>query len=387
MGGSSSAADDAAEKKKKELNIIECRPVVRDELYAQYINAGKDQEHQNVPTRGLPQAEEQKVDQMPIEHALQADEQVASAEEQPAQTAQQDAPQSGDSGDSDTIVQDAQGGAESEAEQKPQPQVEEFVLGSYVLAYDLETGKMTVEPDPAEVVQKELDATRSGSDNNKQKDEGELTPKEAEAMEALLTEFRKSLEEMMQNVGGALRNARDDAATIKETIKTVQEAYEAAVTDKAAPGDNQAQVGERATNDGGKNDRQHQPGTGQGARKADPLSRLTRTGAHNHREIAEKYLKGQLGLSAGNKKLQQRIQEEAAAAHLHKQREARQQHKIGTAQFRNMKRAFEQKWDDDEADNASPEGKSEGLDKAKNVAPVGRVGADAGAPAERHDEL
>lgn len=383
VGGSSSAADDAAEKKKKELNVIECRPVVRDELYAQYINAGKDQE-QGGPARSLPQGEGGQTGTASTDGDPRGAEQQAVVD-QPRQETGQQAPAATEAGDATQGRQDTQQSEDNtKPKEKGQPQIEEFVLGNYVLAYDLETGKMTVDPDPAEVVKSELDSQTESNEGDKQELEVEMTGKEAEAMEALLTEFRKSLEEMMQNVGGALRNAKEDAVTVQDTIKKVQQAYEAAANGPLpADAQDQGDAAAPPAGDGGKAGQQPAH-----ARKVDPLSRLTRTGAHNHREIAEKYLNGQLGLTAGSKKQKKmhRDQEEATAIHLHRQREARQQQqKMGTPQFRNLKRAFEQKWDDDESDNASSrEGKSGQGDKAKNVPPA-QAADNAGLGG--HDEL
>lgn len=364
VGGSSPAADDAAEKKKKELNVIECRPVVRDELYLQYLNAGKNDGPGEAP--GLPEAasdETSKVTEAGSGDTAPASEpaDTTSKEGYPKQDAKTDSTQ-------ESLESSKQGDTSADSS-KDKAQIEEFVLGSYTLVYDRDTGEMTVNPDPADLVKSELEAGKSD-----EAAEG-MSQNEAEAMEALLNQFRKSLEEMMQNVGGALKNAKSDATSIQDTIKKVQEAYEAAASGPAVGGpEDTANLAK-----GGK-DGQEQA---QSPQKADPISRLTRTGAHNHRKIAEKYLKGQLGLSAGKKPKFHHTRSEPGQ--LHRQREAKQQ-KMGTAQFRNLKRAFEQKWDDGASDNASPEEKSEGVDKAKNVPPPQQPAHPAAVP-RGHDEL
>lgn len=367
VGGTSSAADDAAEKKRKEVNIIECRPVVRDELYMQYVNAGADEGPEHA--RGLPAAdgkdpESTEAGTAGVRDASRQDaatsntHDLANGETAGAAAANQAAAK-------DEKATDPTDTAGDTSQTKDMPHVEEFVLGSYVLEYDRSTGEMTVNPDPEEVVKDELDAAKLQGD----KDKPALSSKEAETMQALLVEFRRSLEEMMQNVGGAIKDARDGAVDVHDTIKKVQQAYEAAATGGAGS-DDRAAAGE-----GGKE------GQPQKQQKSEGQSRFTRSGAHNHREIVEKYLKGQIGGLLPGKKPKAAHKRSEETAQLHRHREPAQQ-KMGTPQFRNLKRAFEQKWDDDEVkDNGNAaEGKSGGEDKVKNV-------AAAGAGARGHDEL
>lgn len=364
VGGSSSAADDAAEKKRKELNVIECRPVVRDELYLQYVNAGKVDQGSD-KARELPAAEQ--LPRQPMQETSNKGE--TDQQEEPLSRAAKPLEHDGGSAQaqeqatsSEGKTQQKQEGPGDSAGGSDTSQVEEFVLGSYVLAYDRNSGEMTVNPDPEEVIKDELDASKTQMDENK----GDVSQKEAETMQALLVEFRRSLEEMMRNVGGALHGARDEAVDVYDTIKKVQDAYEAAAT---AGHGSSTKEGE-APAQGGKEDqpvKQH---------KGDGQARFMRTGAHNHREIVEQYLKGQIGgLIPGVKGKKHR----KGATQLHRQREPVQQ-KIGTPQFRNMKRAFEQKWDDENEDRA-PSKENFGTDeKVKNV-------AAAGVEAREHDEL
>jgi len=362
VGGTSSAADDAAEKKRKELNVIECRPVVRDELYLQYVNAANGQDEAN-PIRELPAAEERNAQQV---HAAAG--QKVDAVQQDRAGVEAEAKTEG------TAPEKTGGTASPEGPQEPVnaagstdpegvPQVEEFVLGSYVLAYDRDTGEMTVNPDPEELVKDELNAANGSNDNGKV----DLSQKEAETMQALLVEFRRSLEEMMKNIGGAVKEAKDDVSDVRDTIKKVQDAYEAAATGLS---DSTAQEGGTPSEGGKEGQQAKQP-------KADGQSRFMRTGAHNHREIVEQYLKGQIGGLLPGKKAKSQQQKEATQ--LHRQREQAKP-KMGTPQFRNLKRAFEQKWDDDASDNANAEGNPQAKDKVKNVAATG-------VEARGHDEL
>lgn len=359
VGGSSSAADDAAEKKRKEINVIECRPVIRDELYVQYLNAGSVRGDSN-PTRELPAAElnndqqakeasEHKVDALREERATPEGAEATNADSAHIASDEQ-------SSSDKKATPERPAAAVGNAETKGAPQVEEFVLGSYILAYDRHTGEMTVNPDPEEVVKDELLDAAQLQDVN---ENTELSQKEAETMQALLVEFRRSLEEMMKNVGTTLQDTKDDVKDVHDNIKKVQDAYEAATTGVSGPS--------------GESGNEGQPARQQ---KGDTQARFMRTGAHNHREIVEKYLKGQIGGLIPGKKSREQQRKEAAP--LHRQR-APKQPKMGTPQFRNLKRAFEQKWDDDASDNARSEGKS-GEDNVKNVA-----APDAGP--RGHDEL
>lgn len=385
VGGSSSAADDAAEKKRKELNVIECRPVVRDELYLQYINAGKvDQTGHG--DRELPAASQMQ-DGQPLQEGAgnvgqtpQQDQPVSQEADSPSryESASTQAPLKDDTVSQDKSQQ-GQDTTSGPAESPDTSEVEEFILGSYVLAYDRNSGEMTVNPDPEDVIKDEVNSGKTQVDGQKD----DISQKEAEAMQALLLEFRRSLEDMMRNVGGVLQGARDEAVDVYDTIKKVQDAYEAAATGGASAssvkdGEGPVAGGE---SEGGKevhqSVKQHNKGDEQQAR-------FTRTGAHNHREIVEQYLKGQIGGLIPNKKGKAHRKGGATAPQLHRHREPVQQ-KIGTPQFRNMKRAFEQKWDDDNenegSNSLSNEGKSGTEDKVKNVAVA------AGAEARGHDEL
>jgi hypothetical protein len=401
VGGTTSAAEDAAEKKRKEINVIECRPVVRDELFQQYVQAGNAASE---GARGLLEAEKtepvttkNEKNKQSTKNARDEDTGATERTSEQSQEAKTDDPADSSTAEATSEQQDSSKSVNDANDGDDAMVLEEYVLGDYVLAIDTATGKMSIQSDP-------LDGAEGGGAGGGAEvahNEGEK-----EVVQELLSEFRKSLEEMMQSLGGETRNPQDDAAFVKETVLKAQEAFKAASNNaESARGDEKkenaatGQLGAGADSPDKVPSRQEQ-------QKADPLSRLTRTGAHNHREIAEKYLKGQLGLSPGALKRHKLPKQqlpvqpgEAAARKERQQRDAAK--KLGTAQFRNLRRAFDQKWDNEEGDDknknndhdksATSVGGSDSRSEEEQFATMGEVVVGPGEARQgregQHDEL
>ena len=76
----------------------------------------------------------------------------------------------------------------------------------------------------------------------------------------------------------------------------------------------------------------------------DTMSRLNKAGAHNHKAIAEQFLNGKLTHKRNIRETQPHLQQPET------QQLPLPPRQLGTSQHRNLKKAFETRWDEDEED-------------------------------------
>lgn len=342
--GGTSAADDAAEKRKKEVNVIECRPVIRDELFMHYLENGIGAEQKGQAQPGLLESGQPGAnsDEVPADAQANTGQEAAVEEENNDAISNAEETATGD-----VTAVDANKGSHDTAQhtdhkvEQTDGQEEEVVIDSYVLAYDTATGQMTIERDPTGLKKRDVDGVKEGEGQNAATDEDA-------AMQDLLSEFKKSLQEAL---GGVDRDARAEARNendaLQEIIKQAREAVFRALKD-----------GSEEKPKGGQDTPIQAQGTegspsGDNAQAGEVKSRLTRTRSHNHRDVAERYLKGLGNPPGAGGKIgkYRRPFDKTAGGGGGAQRPPPQSadpQKLGTPQYRNLKRAFEQKWDDDE---------------------------------------
>lgn len=277
--GQSGADDSATEKRKKAINIIDCRPIVKDEV----LTLASSQ--RTPPMVDAAPATEPEVTATAV--PVEADHKAAVPEVGKAKT---EAPE----------AQAAVTGI------NPQDQhyLEEEM--DFVLVVDPATGEMKLE---------------TSEDGN-----GILSDIDAGNLDAVELFTSNSLDDLMDK--------------LKNVISTTAQKLNENQQNQGQPAD---------ANAGAAQDQQmaalrKQPHKVAGdlpkltkQQKADQLSRLTRSGAHNHKKIAEAFVNGQA------KQAQHHHQQQTAAQQL-----PQEQRQIGTPQHRNMRRAFETKWDEDE---------------------------------------
>ena len=267
--GQGGVDETAAEKRKKALNVIDCRPVVKDEVLA---------------LASAP-ANQPVVEALPKQEAAVSPPVAAS----PIQENGPGQPEADKATPADTKPQT---GLQAEDQKYADEEMD------FVLVVDPATGEM------------KLETSEDGG--------GILSDIETGNLDAAEIFSSTSLDDLMNK--------------LKEVIgKTAQQLGEGPQGQAAAAeGAGQQQAGALRT-------RPHKqkvdlPNLTE-QQKADKLSRLTRSGAHNHKAIAEAFLKGQTKQAPGQTTAQQKLPE--------------QQRQLGTAQYRNLKRAFGTKWDDD----------------------------------------
>ena len=301
--GQGGVDESAAEKRKKAVNVIDCRPIVKDQMLALASSP---------PSPPLVEAAPQQQPETVEEQAP-----AASREQQaPAVSREQQAPE-GPTSDATPTPPTAHAPQTASANQNGlKPEDAQYLNEEmdFVLVVDPATGEM------------KLETSEDGSGILSEIDAGKLDGAELFSS--------NSLDELLDKLKDV----------ISQTAQQLQEPAQAA-----------AQVQAPGQPDNG----QAKPASGGALRqrplkekvdlsklstqqKADQLSRLTRSGAHNHKAIAEAFVNGQKG--AVRKGQNQAGQQTANQQPLL----VEQQRQLGTPQYRNLKRAFEMKWDEDE---------------------------------------
>lgn len=287
FGGGSNAENDAAsERRRKETSIIECRPIVNDETLL--LQSGE------TVKPGLP--------------ATEISSQTAAGGETIVDRSRNEIPTDG--GASETSIPTSNDAAAAKRDSQTSATKEDpplsntdgdFYTDNYVLVVDPVTGQIVLgtEEDPDGV------STGLGSEALSGNLGDESDPATAQLMQML----QKSIETIFHK-------AMQDASS-----------------DQAAAADDKSQS---TVVDDSEDSKNAKPGFAilKDQQRKNPLSRLNKVGAHNHRAVAEQFLRGQL--------------EQGKRLHRDQKVAGSEKRELGSAQYKDLKRTFGTAWGDGE---------------------------------------
>lgn len=338
FAGSSSSDESAGSgTKKKAVSVIDCRPIVKDDYLTIPSTATESERgdwniaEQEKQSTVVHQAGEPVLPaQLPVEDT----DATLSVSETNVDHIQADGtpqPQSEPAGAGDGTTSDENASSSNDPD---------TFIDSYVLVLDPHTGEIVVQSDP-DATDFDLDDLLHGSDDGSESSSEE--DKALDTMEGLAQVLRKSMEEALSQMAQGIDADQNEAIVqaLRKQEESLKEATEGSEPESTVGGNQIQEQHPGDTPDAASHpDQPAKPLKRKGSK--DPLSRLTKSGAHNHKFVAEQFLKGQLKHKHRRGKDQAGHGYPGANA-----QQGKQDTSLGTQQHKDLKRAFSKGWKDE----------------------------------------